>query len=77
MFSKTSKWWLLEGVRNGKYPHLRIGRQIRFTEQHITEIAELLEIRPAAPAPVEAAPEVSVFNVTPRSAARHRTRKSA
>lgn len=78
MFNKDSAWWLEEGVRQGKFPCLRIGRQVRFTDKHVEEIAEILEIRPSAPASaVTAVPELAITGVTQRSQARHRTRKTA
>jgi hypothetical protein len=77
MFSKQSDWWLAQGCREGKFPHLRVGRQMRFTDAHIEEITALLEQRPTTAKPVEAAPDVSAFGATKRSQARHRTRKAS
>jgi hypothetical protein len=76
-FGKASTWWLAQGCREGKYPHLRVGGQIRFTDAHIEEITSILEHRPTTAKPVEPAPDVSVFGTTQRSQARHRTRKTA
>lgn len=77
MFSKQSDWWLKQGVRDGKYPHLRIGRVVRFTDAHVEEIAALLEVRSSEPKPVDPATDVAVFGATKRSQSRHRTRKTA
>jgi hypothetical protein len=55
MFAKASDWWLCQGCREGKYPHLRVGRQIRFTNAHIAQITALLEHQPTAAKPMEAA----------------------
>ena len=38
--------WMLEKARAGKIPYTRIGRKIRFTPQHVAEIARMFEQRP-------------------------------
>lgn len=77
-FGRTSAWWLREGVRRGKYPHLRAGKAIRFTEEHLNQIALILERPAIIPAQPLAAPaDVSVFGATSRSQALHRTRKAS
>jgi hypothetical protein len=50
---------------------------MRFTAAHIEEITALLEQRPTTAKSVDPAPDVSVFNTTQRSQARHRTRRAS
>lgn len=42
-----SETWLAEQARRKRVPHLRIGRQVRFTEAHVTEIISAAEVRNA------------------------------
>lgn len=72
MFGTKSDRWLRRGVQSGRFPHLRVCRQIRFTDEHVAFITALLEQAPKEAAPVQAAPDTSVFGATSRSSARHR-----
>jgi hypothetical protein len=45
MFSTDSSWWLSQGVREGKYPHLRVRRgSVRFTDEHVEQIRASFEV---------------------------------
>ena len=68
-------YWLRQGVKDGRFPCLRVGRRMRFTEQHIDEIAAALEQR-TGPKATTAPADVSVFGATARSAKHHRNRAS-
>lgn len=91
----TSHTWLHRGVREGRYPCLRVPapngqRAIRFTEEHLEQIAATLEqpagqlttppaAQPAVPA-AEGPDHISnlgVFAPTTRSANRHRKPKTS
>lgn len=72
MFGTKSDRWLRRGVQAGRFPHLRVCRQIRFTDEHVAFIANLLEQAPNTAAPAQAAPDTTVFGATSRSSARHR-----
>lgn len=85
LFGAKSEWWLREGCRFGRFPHLRVGREIRFTEQHVKEITAAVERRPArepdeadtdTPS-VDEAPTELAFRATKRSTARRRARDTA
>jgi hypothetical protein len=43
-----SRWWLAGQVREGKVPHLRVGRTVRFTDAHVAKILAEFEQTPAA-----------------------------
>lgn len=73
MFGGGSGYWLREGLRVGRFPYLKVGRERRFTEQHVTAIAAELE-RKAIPRREPAAADVAVFGATQRSAKAHRNR---
>jgi excisionase family DNA binding protein len=51
-----SENWMLEKARAGKIPCTRPGRKIRFTPQHVAEIARMFEKRPKAPVLASRAP---------------------
>jgi hypothetical protein len=57
-----SRFWLAEQVRRQRVPHLRIGRQVRFTAEQVAEIVAASEVRPAPAAQ-------AVRGLTARSAA--------
>lgn len=42
----ASDWWLRAGVRERRFPHYRVGKRIRFTDDHLNAIIQQLE-RPA------------------------------
>lgn len=60
-----SAYWLASQARRQVIPHLRIGREVRFTEAHVKEIIDAAEIRP------QASPS-ALSGLTPRSAAHSR-----
>ena len=74
MFGGGPGFWLRNGVKQGRFPCLKIGRSTRFTDDHVTAIAKALEQAVDAK-PAEAA-DVSVFGATSRSAKLHRNRAS-
>lgn len=80
LFGAQSDWWLRDGCRRGRFPYLVVGRQFRFTEQHVNEIANVLEKRPTevddSQAPRQPTNELA-FRPTKRSAAHTRTQRSA
>lgn len=41
-------------VRDRQWPHLRVGKSIRFTEEHVSQIRALLEVAPLKPAEASA-----------------------
>ncbi len=43
----VSPSWLREQVRGHRVPHTRIGTHVRFTEEHLAEIVEAGQSRPA------------------------------
>ncbi|MDR7273611.1 DNA-binding protein [Catenuloplanes atrovinosus] len=43
---RCSKWWVEEQARKQRIPYCRIAGGFRFTDDHIAEIARLLEVRP-------------------------------
>ncbi|MDQ0376636.1 helix-turn-helix domain-containing protein [Amycolatopsis thermophila] len=86
---KTSVYWVRSGVQQGRFPFLRLGGKrgpVRFTDEHIKQIAQLHE-QPAketpsageVPGQAVAAPavDVSVFGASSRSAARNRKPRKA
>ena len=74
MFGGGPGWWLRNGVKQGRFPCLKIGRQIRFTDEHLKTISTSLEQHPN---PRQNPPaDVSVFGATSRSVKRHRNRAS-
>lgn len=77
LFGTTSDNWLREGARTGKYPHIRPGRCVRFTDEHVAAITELIEHQPQVKANIQPVPDLAIAGVTSRSQARHRTRKTA
>jgi hypothetical protein len=79
MFGGRSDSWLREGVRQRKFPHLRVGRSPRFTDEHVAAIKQALEV-PVAESPAEQPTDgvdLSVFGATNRSIARHRNRRAS
>lgn len=74
-FGGGSDWWLREGMRTGRFPFLKVGRERRFTDQHLQAIAAELE-QQAKPRQKPGPVDVSVFGATERSAKRHRNRAS-
>lgn len=76
MFGSESDWWIREGVRQCRFPSLRVGRTNRFTDEHVAAIAAAIE-KPAV-VKKESGPkaDVSVFGATARSAKHHRNRAS-
>ena len=82
LFGARSDWWLREGCRRGRFPYLVVGRQFRFTDEHVAEIAKALEKRPTDGSHVDVEEPRSptdelVFQASRRSAARNRTRRTA
>lgn len=49
-----SKWFVQEQCRAKRWPHLRIGKSIRFTTDHADAIDALLEVKPKTTEPTEA-----------------------
>jgi hypothetical protein len=45
-----SSWWVKDQCRRGRFPCIRAGGAIRFTEEQIIEILVILEQRPGEPA---------------------------
>ena len=48
-----SQWWVKNQARQRRIPYCWIGGSYRFTDQHVTEIGRIFEVRPtteAAPA---------------------------
>ncbi|MFC6090730.1 helix-turn-helix domain-containing protein [Saccharothrix lopnurensis] len=41
-----SEWWVKEQCRRTTVPFVRVGREYRFTSEHVREIVALLERRP-------------------------------
>ena len=58
-----SEWWIKEQARRGRIPYAFIGGAYRFTNEHVTQIVALFEVRPTEPA-IPAA----VVRLTPRTA---------
>ncbi|WGW12694.1 hypothetical protein LWF01_02685 [Saxibacter everestensis] len=54
-------WWLREGCRQGKFPHLKVARQTRFTRAHLDEIQRLVEHRPVAVVKPQQQPGMEIF----------------
>ncbi|MFC3454064.1 hypothetical protein [Amycolatopsis speibonae] len=75
MFGARSDSWLRNGIKTGRFSCLRVGRETRFTEEHVQAIAAALEYK-ATPSPAPAV-DATVFGATPRSVARHRNRKAS
>lgn len=75
MFGGGSEWWLREGMRNGRFAFLQVGKERRFTEAHVAEIAKALETR-VTPAKSSGA-DVSVLGASARSVSRHRNRAAS
>jgi hypothetical protein len=74
MFGGGPGWWLRNGVREGRFPHLKIGRSTRFTDDHVKAITAELEHKPRPQEKPSA--DVAVFGATARSAKLHRNRAS-
>jgi len=56
---RCSEWWVKEQARRRRIPYCWIGGSYRFTDEHVTEIARLFEVRPVAvadPVPVTGRP---------------------
>ncbi|CCH77750.1 putative DNA binding domain, excisionase family [Nostocoides japonicum T1-X7] len=45
-----SRGYVMERAAKGEWPHLRIGRTVRFTDEHVSQILHLLEQTPRQPA---------------------------
>ena len=45
-----SRWFVQERCRRGDWPHLRVGKSVRFTAEHVAAIDRQLEVGNAAPA---------------------------
>jgi hypothetical protein len=85
MFGTDGTFWLDQGVRDGRYPHLRLGgkRLVRFTDAHIAEIARLTEQQATAATTTATTGEATtpkpepgqVFALSQRSATRRRNRR--
>lgn len=43
----ASEYWVAQQVRRRRFPHLRVGRKVRFTVDHLERIRELLEVSTA------------------------------
>jgi len=41
-----SEWWVKEQARRRRIPYCWIGGSYRFTNEHMTEIARIFEVRP-------------------------------
>ncbi|WP_326565121.1 hypothetical protein VSH64_25085 [Amycolatopsis rhabdoformis] len=76
MFGSESDWWLREGVRQRRYPHLKVGRSARFTDEHVAEIRRQLEVPVVEQKPAPDV-DVSVLGATARSTTRHRNRRAS
>ena len=64
-----SRDWVRDAANTRKFPHLRIGKSIRFSEAHLQQIIALLEQAPAEHA-------TPIGQLTSRSRARRpRTRR--
>lgn len=75
MFGGGSDWWLREGMRTGRFPYLKVGRERRFTDTHLQEIATAVE-QTARPQQANQPADVAVFGATARSQKLHRNRAS-
>lgn len=73
MFGGGSDWWLREGMRTGRFPYLKVGRERRFTDAHLGAIAAALETQ-ARPQQANQPADVAVFGATARSQKLHRNR---
>lgn len=74
MFGGGPGFWLRNGVKQKRFPCLKVGRSTRFTDDHVAAIAKALEhTADAEPAP---AADVAVFGATKRSQKLHRNRAS-
>lgn len=47
VLGKSTKW---VERRQAQWPHLKVGRSVKFTDEHVAEVIKLLEQRPE-PAP--------------------------
>lgn len=56
---RMSPEWVRDRANRREFPHLRVGRYIRFTDEHVAQIKEQLE--------QEAAPKTPVYGLTSRS----------
>jgi len=74
MFGGGPGFWLRNGVKRGRWSCLKVGRSMRFTDEHVAAIAKALE-HTVDVKPAEAA-DVSVFGATNRSAKLHRNRSA-
>jgi hypothetical protein len=45
---RCSEWWVKEQARRRRIPYSWIGGSYLFTQEHITEIVRLFEVRPTA-----------------------------
>jgi hypothetical protein len=53
-----SEWWVKEQARQRRIPFCWIGGSYLFTDDHITEIVRLFEVRPTEFTPAVSAPRV-------------------
>lgn len=77
---QTSRDWVRRGVQSQRFPHLRLGGKrgaVRFTTEHVHEIAAMHEQRPktaaeqdAPEAPATTVMDMSVFGTSKRSRTR-------
>lgn len=79
----TSSWWVREQARQGRIPHLRLGRRrIRFLPEHLDILVKVFSVAivgdSAAQPPVvlEAPPRLSALGATSRSVAAHERKPS-
>lgn len=75
MFGGGPGFWIRNGVKQGRFPSLKIGRSTRFTDEHVKAIAAELERKPQ-PQEKPAPADVAVFGATARSQKLHRNRAS-
>jgi hypothetical protein len=67
-----SEWWIREQARRRRIPFSWIGGSYRFTDDHLTEIIRLFEVRPA-----EVAPPLSESPASPRTRVARPTQQAA
>ena len=79
----TSSWWVREQARQGRVPHLRLGRRrIRFLPEHLDVLVKVFTVTAVddsvaqPPEVLEAAPRLSALGATSRSVAAHEHKPS-
>lgn len=45
---RCSEWWIKEQARNRRIPFARIGGSYRFTDDHVSQIVNIFEVKPVA-----------------------------